>query len=666
MQQKKLCTRLFQSGKGAAIKKTLSTLFVASIVLVLLTVSSEGYVDATISPHSGSIRITPTGVVEGTEKISRNGNVYTLTGDISGTAENGRTFLSIERDGVTLDGVGHTISGTGTGVAIYAMGKTDITIKNTRIVNFGTGIELRMIDFESGSTSSNNQILGNYLENEYWGMDLNTLNGKVTSNTIMVKKGIYGVNFQSNGTTFTDNVFINGGLAVFNQGLGNVFSGNTINGKPLVYIDGRSNQVIDGAGQVILVNCNSMVIRNVQDTVDLRQTIQLFGTTNTKITNSKGNIALTNSDSNTITNNELSEVGSMANYDSAALTLTRSNNNTVSQNKMIATNANGAILAGSSYNAIEKNRISVSGADRAAIRLETLPQSSCEYNYIHDNSLTSQDNGIYFRNGAKNNNIFSNVITGCENGLSLFSAYYNQFYANNITGCTKNGVYFSISDYNSFFHNNFVNNVKQVQENHQLYWWGIQNDTYYSENNKWDNGKEGNFWSDYTGVDANGDGIGETLYTVYENYVDHYPLTTPYDIGDIPVEYEEWFPPLQIMILSPQNVTYNASSVNLTLTVSQQTSWLAYSTDSQSNITINGNTTLIDLASGTHTITVYANNTQGATAASDTITFYVDTNDTNLILTVAAGSGAIVAAITVAGLLLHRRKKPTLKPEKMS
>jgi parallel beta-helix repeat protein len=663
MQQRKLQTLSFQAGSGATTKKALSTILVASIVLISLSVNFEGYVDAAIVPHSGSIRLTPDGAVEGTEKISRNGDVYTLTVDISGSAENGKTFLSIEKGGVTLDGAGHTISGTGTGVAIYAMGKTDITIKNTRIVNFGTGIELRMTDFESGSTSSNNQILGNYLENEYWGMDLNTFNGKVAGNAIVVKKGIFGVNFQSNGTTFTDNAFTNGGLAVFNQGVGNVFSGNTINGKPLVYIDGQSNQVIDGAGQVILINCDNMVIRNVQDTVDLRQTIQLFGTTNTKITNCKGNIALTDSHSNTIAHNDLSEVGSMANYDSAALTLTRSNNNTVSQNRMLATNANGAILAGSSYNIIEENRIAVSGVDQAAIRLETLPQSSCQNNYIHDNNVSSQDNGIYFRNGAKNNYVFSNVISGCETGLALFSAHYNQFYANNITGCTLNGVYFSISDYNSFFHNNFVNNAKQAQENHQLYWWGIQNDTYYSENNKWDNGKEGNFWSDYVGADANGDGIGETPYTVYENYLDHYPLTGPYEIGNVAVDYDEWSPPMQIMILSPQNVTYNATSVDLTLVVSQSTNWLAYSLDSQLNITINGNNTLIALAKGTHTITVYANNTHGTTIASKTTTFYVDANDANLILTLAAGAGALAVAVTVAGLLLHRRKTAALKPQ---
>src|SRR4030042_3120702 len=169
MQLGKTNTKLFQVGRRIASGKTLSSLLVASIVLILFTVNLEGYVDAAPSPHTGTIRITPDGIVEGTDKISRNGDIYTLNGDISGTAENGGTFLSIEKNGVTLDGAGNTISGTGTGAAIWAMGKTNITIKNTRIVNFGTGIELRFIDFDSGSIATNNRVLDNYLENVYWG-----------------------------------------------------------------------------------------------------------------------------------------------------------------------------------------------------------------------------------------------------------------------------------------------------------------------------------------------------------------------------------------------------------------------------------------------------------------------------------------------------------------
>jgi len=48
-------------------------------------------------------------------------------------------------------------------------------------------------------------------------------------------------------------------------------------------------------------------------------------------------------------------------------------------------------------------------------------------------------------------------------------------------------------------------------------------------NNKWDNGSIGNYWSDYSGVDANDDGIGDTPYGISGGVQDYYPI---WDDGD--------------------------------------------------------------------------------------------------------------------------------------
>ena len=285
-----------------------------------------------------------------------------------------------------------------------------------------------------------------------------------------------------------------------------------------------------------------MTIESVGNTVDLRETIQLFGTTNTRITDCKGNIALSGSHSNFIVHNELSEVGSTANYDSAVIKLTTSNNNSIAQNSILASNCVGISLIGSSYNNIEANYVVTSGSGQAGIRLETLQESPAEYNYIHGNSITSRDNGLYFRMGASNNSVFSNNITSCKNGIMLSSSFNNSFIGNNISDSTQYAVYLYISDDNSFYQNNFMNNAKQAYESHELYYWAIGNNTYYSEHNTWDNGKEGNYWSDYTGSDTDGDGIGETPYVVYENFTDLYPLTAPFKINNVIVNFMEWVP----------------------------------------------------------------------------------------------------------------------------
>jgi hypothetical protein len=81
------------------------------------------------------------------------------------------------------------------------------------------------------------------------------------------------------------------------------------------------------------------------------------------------------------------------------------------------------------------------------------------------------------------------------------------------------------------------------------------------------------------------------------------------------------YPEMEIALLSPQNVTYTTTSIQLIFTLNTEASWIGYSLDFQENVTISGNETLFGLAEGLHNIIVYANDTSGFMAASERVYF---------------------------------------------
>jgi len=82
---------------------------------------------------------------------------------------------------------------------------------------------------------------------------------------------------------------------------------------------------------------------------------------------------------------------------------------------------------------------------------------------------------------------------------------------------------------------------------------------------------------------------------------------------------------VSIDLLSPENKTYTTDFVSLSFAVDEETSWMGYSLDGQANNTITGDTTLIGLSDGMHSLVVYASDMFGNTGHSDTIYFTVDT-----------------------------------------
>ncbi len=123
-------------------------------------------------------------------------------------------------------------------------------------------------------------------------------------------------------------------------------------------------------------------------------------------------------------------------------------------------------------------------------------------NILSLNNITGNSRmGMYL--GDFNNNTISgnNVNSNGEVGIELFYGNNNTISGNTIFNNTAGILIHAGGHDNLIFNNTFINNLDANAEDN-------------GNNNQWDNGTIGNYWSDYPGVDANDDGIGDTSYDI--------------------------------------------------------------------------------------------------------------------------------------------------------
>lgn len=167
-------------------------------------------------------------------------------------------------------------------------------------------------------------------------------------------------------------------------------------------------------------------------------------------------------------------------------------------------------------------------------------------NIIYNNTLSCIWIGFYGHT-CSNNTISGNTLDGGYIwGILMGAGSYNVFHDNLICNYTGShdgygiaigGNHF-VAEHNTFYRNILMNNNRNVGANWEILGAG----------NFWDNGKVGNYWDDYTGIDSDGDGIGDVPYIVkgckwddtaggHVEFVfgqDNYPLLEPTIIPEFP------------------------------------------------------------------------------------------------------------------------------------
>jgi parallel beta-helix repeat protein len=275
----------------------------------------------------------------------------------------------------------------------------------------------------------------------------------------------------------------------------------------------------------------------------------------------------------------------------------------------------------------------------------------CDGNTISGN--TARDNtqhGIHLYNLCDNNTVSGNIA----NDNTLYGIFLqDQCNVNQITGNTVQhndvGIFLNItSDGNLIYHNRLLFNYL-----------GNANDN--GTSNSWDNGTAGNHWDDYTGYDADDDGIGEEAYKVNgsAHALDRKPLvnTIPrFSTTAADLSYEVGTAGHLVSWLvgddTPWLLSYSVSIDGLVVS-----SGALHGSSATITASVNG------LSIGTHVVTLEVVDGYGSKSSDgvivtvtgeDPITALSNTIITGLVLVAII----IAAAIILHGLLVRKRNAP--------
>jgi len=306
--------------------------------------------------------------------------------------------------------------------------------------------------------------------------------------------------------------------------------------------NGSENCIVNGSGSdVFTLKADGIRIEGF--TITGGMYVYICSNNNTIINNNiisnNWGIFLWNSNNNNISNNTISS----NKFD--GIYLDDSNNNSISNN-IISNNWGGIVLVCSSNNSISNNNIC---SNNYGIDLD-----DSNNNGISENHISSNDNGIEL-SFSNNNSILDNIIDSNKyNGIFLWNSNNNSISKNNIILNYWYGIYLAYSNENIIYLNNFIDNTVNADYYDSTSIWNSTKEITYTYKGSTFTNYMGNYWIDYTGSDANGDGIGDIPYSIGSDK-DNYPLMRPFEYYFAPEE--------PIVSVSTDKYEYRAGDVML-------------------------------------------------------------------------------------------------------
>lgn len=203
-------------------------------------------------------------------------------------------------------------------------------------------------------------------------------------------------------------------------------------------------------------------------------------------------IFLTYSQENILQDNDMEENGD------CSITLRSSRNNSLLNNNVSHNDWYGISLSESS------NANTISGNNASENKVAGIYLDSSRGNFLQGNTATDNSKGISLNYDSNNNLLEGNNVSDNERGLHLANHSSNNTIKDNMALNNGYGIYLTFSSgWNLIFSNHLVNNVYNAYD--------------MGQNNRWDNGSIGNYYSD----------LGRIFYVPGGPSVDKHPMEEP-------------------------------------------------------------------------------------------------------------------------------------------